>query len=249
MTFSFIWSNLHYKFQQFTKRPWARCTARYFTPCGFRDNMQTCDGSEQAGKDQRWDCGSTLDQVQLPNSTQRRNFNVITHGGLWDSMHIYKAQTLEVDDEGDWTWIKDATPKFYAALHHEFNESDSMNNKCWTSNGNDYGGKEFLVSPLTVKGITCPQCGNNVTRVGGVDCKQNNAGLNKAHNIFREEQLRSGVIGTIFDDWLDAFTITSETLGAPWSIPDGAHYPRVVYRSIVITAMYKLFLLHGQKAN
>ena len=236
ITLSFIWNHFHTRMQHFTRRPWARCTANvHLLPCNSTTpgGIPNCDGSDVEGKDSRWACGTSLDEVQSKLKSKRK-FNVVTQGGIWDALHIFRGQQLDIDDSGDFGWATDAAPRLYETLKREHNESESS--KCWTVNG-EYGGKELLMSPLSVRGIKCDHCGIDVTKVAGVDCKKNNTGLSKVLDIFRESQLKSGIIGTIFDRWVDANAITSAAYGAPFSIQDGIHYPNVVYRALVHSVM------------
>lgn len=247
ITLTFIWNKFHTLAQHYIRRPWSRCGGNIHLHCNSSFGIPNCDGSDAEGKDSRWPCGDLLDQVQLPGS--KRKFNVITHGGIWDVMHIFKGQDLDVDDHGDFGWINSAAPKLYSMLLKDYNETitaattSGKSSKCWTTNG--LGGKEILMAPFMVQGPPCPTCGKDITKVGGINCKKNNSGFNRVLRTLREHQLKSGVVGTIFDDYIDAFDLTNAEYGAPFPISDGIHFPNVLYRAVVHIIMHKLIVLHS----
>jgi hypothetical protein len=158
---------------------------------------------------------------------------VVSHGGIWDALHIFRGQDLDATDEGDFGWVNDAAPRLYEKLKTGFNETGKTS-KCWTVNGY-HGGKEILMSPLAVHG--------NV--IGGIKCKSNSSGLNRVLETFREHQIKSGIIGSVFDDWVDAYRLSSPSTGAPFPISDGIHYPPVFYRALVHELMHKILVLNS----
>ena len=240
ITLAFIWNKFHSLPQHYIRRPWSRCGGNIHVHCNSTFGIPNCDGSDVEGKDARWPCGNLLDQVQLTGAN--RSFNVITHGGCWDAMHIYKGQDLDIDDEGDFGWINSAAPKLYSTLLKDHNETTSS--KCWTANG-PHGGKEILMSPMNVNGPSCRECGKDITKVGGIPCKKNNSGFNRVLKTFLKHQLLSGVVGSVFDEWIDAMTLSSQEFGAPFAISDGIHYPIIFYRAVVHIVMHKLIILNS----
>ena len=109
-------------------------------------------------------------------------------------------------------------------------KSRQKKSKCWSSV--PFGGREILVSPLHVRRADCHQCAGTANTQPGTD---------KALGMMREAMLNTqGLIGEVYQDFVDAYSISSEESQAPWSVYDGIHYPAIMYRAELELIMSKL---------
>ena len=97
---------------------------------------------------------------------------------------------------------------------------DHANKSCWMSSAYR-GGREIIMSPLHLRHHS----------------KQQLAGADLVLRIMRESIIGTGL--KLFDDFIDAFSISSTEAGAPFSY-DGIHYPEIMYRAEIEMIMSQL---------
>lgn len=115
-----------------------------------------------------------------------------------------------------WTGIQEAIRAHFVSMKQapDVHTESGKAAKCWSSKA--FSGREIILSPLHVRRADCNACAATPHTQPGADLTL---------SIMRNEILRSGIVGSLFDDFVDANLISSEESGAPFSSYDGYVWP------------------------
>lgn len=218
ITVAFLWMPFIHRQTFFSRRLWSGCGGRH-GQCASVLGIPNCDQSSAEGVADRWECDDWIDEVQLPYIKPRK-FVVVSHGGIHDVLHTYKANIHHSDLNHTASRIHDFYSGLKTNLRQELSKSGNQkrDSYCWSAYG--HGGAEVMISPLHFgrsKYVRDPQLRDKI-----------NAALHMFIEEFYDHKLEEE-----FDGHIDAYELAKEEWKAPFSNGDGIHYPPIFYRALL----------------